>query len=248
MCSRCCGYFRAAYSPWLIASFRQLNLAWKLSLVHEGLSPTTLLDSYTPERLPVIAEMLNITTGIFHKLREAPTIERAMEREKRMNMLGVNCRTSPIVLDEFTHAEPVNAYGVLDEGILVAGDRAPDAPGLVVTTDGAETETRLFDVFSPTYHTVLVFTPDTASSTDVLDALRRYPGDVTRSMTILPQGSDLTTVAQRDVVVDQGGHAYRGYLAMKGEKRVVVVRPDGVVGAIVRGIDGVGRYFSNIFV
>ena len=194
--------------------------------------------------------MLNITTGIFQKLREAP-IERAMEREKRMNMLGVNCRTSPIVLDEFTHAEPVSAYGVLDEGALVAGDRAPDAPGLVVAASGTEaetTQTRLFDVFSPTCHTALVFTQDAASSTDVLEALREYPGDVIRPVIVLPQGSEVTAVPQADIVVDHGGHAYRGYLAVKGERKVVVVRPDGVVGAIVRGVEGVGRYFSNIFV
>ena len=79
--------------------------------------------------------------------------------------------------DEFTHAEPVDPYGVLDEGVLVARDRAPDAPG---TADGAETGTRLFDAFSPTYHTMVVFAPDTASlsihasSTNVLEALR-YP-------------------------------------------------------------------------
>ena len=191
--------------------------------------------------------MLNITTGILHKIRDAPTIERAMEREKRMNMLGVNCRTSPIVLDEFTHADPVNAYGVLNEWVLIAGDRAPDAPGLVVAASLAET--RLFDVFSPTYHTVLVFTPDAASSVDVLEALRRYPG-VIRLVIVLPQpeGSEVTTVAQADVVVDYGGHAYRAYLAVKGEKKVIVVRPDGVVGAIVRGVEGVGAYFSKIFV
>ncbi|KAG8213559.1 hypothetical protein J3R82DRAFT_10212 [Butyriboletus roseoflavus] len=223
-----------------------LNLAWKLSLAHKGLSPATLLDSYTKERLPIVAEMLNITSGILQQIREAPTIDRAMEREKRMNMLGVNCRTSPIVLDEFTHAEPVNAYGVLDEGVLVAGDRAPDAPGLVVAASSAET--KLFDVFSPTYHTVLVFAPDAATSVDILEALRRYHGDVIRPVIVLPQGSEVTTVAQADIVVDHSGHAYRGYLAVKGEKKVVVVRPDGVVGAIVRGVEGVGAYFVKIFV
>ncbi|KAF8441709.1 hypothetical protein L210DRAFT_2088207 [Boletus edulis BED1] len=75
------------------------NLAWKLALVHRGLSPATLLDAYTTERLPVIAEMLHLTTGSFHKLRSAPTIEGAMRHERQMNMLGVNYRSSPIVLD-----------------------------------------------------------------------------------------------------------------------------------------------------
>ncbi|KAF8124922.1 FAD binding domain-containing protein [Boletus edulis] len=227
------------------------NLAWKLSLVHKGLSPITLLDSYTTERLPVIAEMLNITTGIFNKVRLATSTQSAMEREKRMNMLGVNCRSSPVVLDEFTQAEPVSAYGLLEEGMLVAGDRAPDATklGLVVAraTGGVETTTRLFDVFSPVYHTVLVFAPDAASSTDVLDVLRRYPKDVIRPAIVLPQDSDVTTGAQVDLVVDHDGHAYRGYLAEKGKKKVVVVRPDGVVGAMVHGAEGVEAYFAKIF-
>ena len=175
-----------------------------------------------------------------------------MEREKKMNMLGVNCRSSPIVLDEFTQAEPVNAYGTLEEGVLVAGDRAPDAPelGLIVPQafGGAETETRLFDVFCPIHHTVLVFAPDSASSTDVLEVLGRYPGDVIRPVIVLSQDSEVTIGAQADVVVDRGGHAYRAYLAVRGEQKVVVVRPDGVVGAIVHGAEGVGAYFAKIFV
>ena len=232
--------------PWLTASFRQLNLAWKLSLVYKGLSPATLLDSYTTERLPVIAEMLNITTGILNKIREAPTIEGAMAREERLNMLGVNYRTSPIVVDEFTNAEPVNAYKVLDEGELVAGDRAPDAPELIPAANGAKT--RLFDVFSPTCHTALVFTPDASSTTDILEVLRRHPEGVVRPVIVLPQGSEATAVAQVDVVVDHGGHAYKAYLAVKGEQKVVVVRPDGVTGAVVRGAEGVEAYFDKIFI
>ena len=175
-----------------------------------------------------------------------------MEREKKMNMLGVNCRSSPIVLDEFTQAEPVNAYGTLEEGVLVAGDRAPDAPelGLIVpqASGGAETETRLFDVFCPIHHTVLVFAPDSASSMDVLEVLGRYPGDVIRPVIVLSQDSEVTIGAQADVVIDRGGHAYQAYLAVRGEQKVVVVRPDGVVGAIVHGAEGVGAYFAKIFV
>jgi len=228
------------------------NLAWKLSLVYKGLAPVMLLDSYTTERLPVIAEMLNLTTGSFNQFRSSVSFEAGLRRDKRMDMLGVNYRSSPIVLDEFTQAEPVSAYGTLEEGVLVAGDRAPDAPelGLVAAqaTRGAETETRLFDVFCPVYHTVLLFVPDVAASADVLEVLKRYPGDVIRPVIVLPQGSEVTPGAQADVIIDRGGHAFRGYLAVKGKKRVVVVRPDGVVGAMVRGAEGVGAYFANLFV
>ncbi len=40
-----------------------LNLAWKLALVQKGLAPQSLvLESYTKERLPVIAAMVSKTT------------------------------------------------------------------------------------------------------------------------------------------------------------------------------------------
>ena len=216
-------------------------------MVYKGLSAPSLLDTYTTERLPVIVEMLSVTTGMLNKMREARTTESAMEREKRLNMLGVNYRMSPIVVDEFTHAEPVDAYRVLNEGELVAGDRAPDAPGLLVVAIGEET--RLFDIFRATYHTVLVFTSDASTTTGILEVLRKYPGDAIRLVTVLPQGSEGATVGQVDAVqvVDQGGHAYQAYLAVKDEQRVVVVRPDGVAGAIVHGAEGVQGYFDKIF-
>jgi len=198
-----------------------------------------------------------------------------MRREQRMNMLGVNCRASPVVLDEYTvSAEeegPVSAYGVLEEGVLVAGDRAPDAPGLVrmVGTDVVQAdastvgqgedkrEERLFDVFDTSHHTVLMFTPDASTTRDVLAALQMCTpatagagGDAAvRPLVVLPRGSeDITSFSAAEVVVDSQGYAYRAYLAAEGGTRVVVVRPDGVVGAIVHGAEGVKRYFSNIFV
>lgn len=40
----------------------QFNLGWKLALVLKGVSPLSLLDTYTEERLPVIAAMLQKST------------------------------------------------------------------------------------------------------------------------------------------------------------------------------------------
>lgn len=178
-----------------------------------------------------------------------------MQRDERIHMLGVNYRSSPIVLDKFTHAEPVSAYGVLEEGVLVAGDRAPDAPELAFALGGAEAindsggeGTRLFDLFCPVYHVVLMFVPDAASTVDVVAVLKKYPAGIIRLVVVLPQGSEVSGGAQADVVVDRGGHAYRAYLVVKGEKKTVVVRPDGVVGAIVHGVEGLEQYFSKIFV
>jgi 2-polyprenyl-6-methoxyphenol hydroxylase-like FAD-dependent oxidoreductase len=218
------------------------NIAWKISLVYKGLSPASLLDSYTTERLPVIAEMLNVTTELLQRIRTAP-LDHAMERERKLDMLGVNYRFSPIVRDEFSEAGPVSSYRVLEEGVLAAGDRAPDAPELRVGADGGATS--LFAVFSPKQHTVLVFGPDVASATDILGTLSTYPRAPVRLVVVLPQGSAASEV---DVLVDEAGHAYRGYLAERGDRRVVVVRPDGVVGAMVRGAEGVTAYFEKIFV
>ena len=221
-------------------------------MVYKGLSPHTLLDSYDSERLPVIAEMLNITTGILNRAQESGGIEHLMHRGQKLTMLGVNCRWSPIVIDEVTKAELVNAYRVLDETTLVAGDRAPDAPGLTVVKAGAQvSETRFFDLFKATYHTVLVFGPDVGSTEDIIGVLSSYSRDIIRVVVVLPQAAvaiESSTVASEvDVVVDAAGHAYRAYLTEKGEKKVVVVRPDGVAGAVVRGAEGVKAYLGKIF-
>ena len=236
----------------LKAHLQQLNFAWKLSLVHKGLSGPTLLDTYDSERLPVIAEMHNITTGILNQIRGSGGVENTMRRDQKMTMLGVNCRWSPIVVDEVTEAEPVSSYRALDESTLVAGDRAPDAPGLTIVKAGAQvTETRFFDLFKSTCHTVLVFGPDVASAEDIIGALSSYPRDIVRAVVVLPRDTvvtDSNTVTSgADVVIDAAGHAYRAYLTEKGEKKVVAVRPDGVAGAIVRGAEGVKAYLGKIF-
>ena len=49
---------------------------------------------------------------------------------------------------------------------------------------------------------------------------------------------DPTTTVQVDVVIDDRGRAYRAYLTASREQKVVVVRPDGVVGATVRVLGG----------
>jgi hypothetical protein len=147
-------------------------------------------------------------------------------------------------------AEPVRSYRALDESTLVAGDRAPDAPGLTIVNAGAQVaETRFFDLFRATYHTVLVFGPDVASAEDIIGVLSSYPRDIIR-VVVLPQETVVTesstVTLEADVVIDAAGHAYHAYLTEKGEKKVVVVRPDGVAGAIVRGAEGVKAYLGKI--
>ena len=251
----------------------QFNIAWKLALVYKGLSPASLLDTYTDERIPVIAEMLDVTTKIHRQTVGKPeasgtkqgdaesTFESAMARGKNLYMLGVNYRTSPIVIDEFFSAPSAqvhSSYRAPEDGVLRAGDRAPDAPNLIPVTSTAETPSgesgvRLFDIFASTYHTVLIFTPSPSVPVvrQVLSVLKEVEKKVNeklvKPLVILPPGSEGEIEVGEEILVDHAGHARSAYVVDKGETKVIVVRPDGVVGAVVRGGEGVGKYFNKIF-
>ncbi|KAI6008120.1 FAD binding domain-containing protein [Pisolithus orientalis] len=270
-----------------------LNVAWKIALVYKGLSPASLLDTYTTERLPVITEMLGFTTELHDRTFDQSNgesdsskqvkfnLEDAMRRGGKLYMLGVNYRNSPIVVDEFapvpaSGAEGTrSAYGDTQEGVLRAGDRAPDAPGLVPTSlnrascsissgyqsNGMAESTRMFDMFASTHHTVIIFAPAFADAEvrSVLVTLdQSLRKKLVRRVVVLPGpfpeadgpvdiSSGEGQAIDADILVDQAGHAYRGYVVETQEIKVVVVRPDGVVGAIVRGVTGLEQYFEGVF-
>jgi hypothetical protein len=235
-----------------------MNLSWKLALVSKGHAAPALLDTYAAERAPVLRETLQLTTSLFGRV--TTTGARGLDMGARalaLRQLGVHCRWSRIVRDELaadsdrnaaqssetkeegkgTDVEPLSAYGADSEasGTRVhAGDRAPDAPGLVDTQSGAST--RLFELLEPARHTVLVF--DAAMRAAVERALAVYPLDAVRIFTL--GGSDHAGL------VDTEGHARRVY-GVEAGARVIVIRPDGVVGALLKDSNGVGPYFKSIF-
>ncbi|KAG2103433.1 FAD binding domain-containing protein [Suillus discolor] len=225
------------------------NLGWKLALVQKGLADKSLLETYSAERLPVISEMLEVTTSILDKVTTSGDLSAG--RSPILYMLGINCRFSTVVLDEFVTSverKPINAYGVLDETHLEAGDRAPDAPN-VLQVGGAELDTTtLFGLYRPWYHTILVFAPSLADATPILGALEAYDKRVVQSAVVLPSSASVTPVACPDLVlIDREGYAHSAYLVEAGQTKVFVMRPDGVIGAIVHGAEGVKKYFSKIF-
>jgi len=225
----------------------QFNLGWKLALVEKGLAEKSLLGTYNAERLPVISEMIELTTSMLDNSVKTGS----PKWNNSLFMLGIHCRFSNIVLDEFaTSAEgaPINAYRALDEGHLEAGDRAPDAPKLCPVHPGKSDETTLFSLYRPWYHTVLVFAPSPADATPILAALEQYDKSVVRSAVILPSSAPTTPFASTAdfVLLDREGHAHSAYLLETTQTKVFVIRPDGVIGAIVRGAEGVKKYFSKI--
>ncbi|KAK7062192.1 FAD-binding-3 domain-containing protein [Favolaschia claudopus] len=229
------------------------NLAWKLASVVLNLSTPKLLSTYGEERLPVIAEMLDKTTELHKKAFKSDKLDDTAhwKRNKSLDQLGVNYRWSSIVLNERpTSNEERTAYGSDTEaGIpLAAGDRAPDAPGLLELNgyDGARTLS-LFDVFKYTAHTVLLFCPVVGTSAvhEIIDFLSGVSRKV-QSVVVLPPGVDVTVSNEALFVRDEDGHGFRGYFAPLDCMCCVAVRPDGMVGAIVSGKVGLSQYLNTL--
>ncbi|PCH36573.1 monooxygenase [Wolfiporia cocos MD-104 SS10] len=233
-----------------------VDLGWKLALVIKNYASPSLLDTYTIERLPVVAHMLKMTTNHFHKTRNVTVdgrgAEEAFKHSGVLKQLEINYRWSPIVLDKRTpyirlaDTEPLDVYGAEggDASVLRAGDRAPDAPSLM---DLKQHDAEPTNLFSVTHHTVLIFSRDVAHIGPVLDALKGYPPSTVKSVAIYPQGTS-ASLAFEDaeyVMVDRDGHAYNGYnVADSATMTIVIVRPDGVVGGIVFEAEGVQNFFQ----
>ncbi|SJL13737.1 uncharacterized protein ARMOST_17185 [Armillaria ostoyae] len=221
-----------------------INLAWKLALVDRGLAAPTLLDTYSQERIPVIAATLDKTTELHNKtFAGGAASSEGWRRGPELYQFGVNYRTSPIVVNEEGTPESVDPYLSGEGGALHAGDRAPDAPGLV-SSQGEKT--CLFDIFRTSYHMVLIFPGADLEVNGILDLLKAYPAGAVKSVVILQQNAAPTVGGSPAdfVLADGEGYARKHYNDRDG---IVVVRPDGIIGALVGGVDGLKRYFKGIF-
>lgn len=235
--------FEAAHAIELM--LRQRNLSWKIALVCKGLASPSLLDSYSEERIPVISEMLKITTKLASATFRANPDPHAFKRAANLGQLGVHSRWSSIVYDglrqgdvqfESTNITPTSTYGEGEGSCLQAGDRAPDAPGLI----DASGETTLFDIFNAARHTVLIF--GHSRDTTVRAAVAEYPEGLIDVVTLLPDGTE----RREGALVDAQGHAQRGY-GVEAGVAVAIIRPDGVVGALLKAEEDIKGYFSRIF-
>lgn len=198
--------------------------------------------------------MLGLTAGLLKEMHDPNRKGGFMDRPNTLNQLGVNYRSSSIAVDEFQDAETAkttltSAYE--SDDILRAGARAPEAPRLLDLASTAKTLS-LFDIFKPYIHTALAFSSGSGAD-DGVAAITEYlgglPAGYVQSAIVLPKGSaSLTHPPHMNFMLrDTEGHAFQGYGIVEGEARVVVIRPDGYVGAIVRGVEGVKKYFSMIF-
>ena len=217
-----------------------------------GYAPTALLDTYQEERLPIIAEMLNKTTVLFNKMADGEGGRTRVGRDD-LSQLGVSYRGSSIIgEDSIRNATlKVSGYNKDSENAACPGDRAPEVPSLIHATGEHKRETRLFDIFSPSHHSVVVFAKKYEEDLAVTlsSVIKRLPENTVRSVLILPSEANVNELGSiyDEVLIDSGGYAYAGYGLPTDQSCVVVVRPDGVVGARVYEVAGVERYFQKIF-
>ncbi len=100
-------------------------------------------------------------------------------------------------------------------------------------------ETRLFDVYTPDKHTVLVFASDNGldKTKAILSALEKYPPGLIRSALVLAFDFIDHGRCVFGVHIQGPPRSTRslGYGVKEDHLQVVVVRPDGVIGAFVEG-------------
>lgn len=174
------------------------NLAWKFAAVVNDAAPVRLLDTYEAERRPVAAHVLALSNA---RLAETlKTNSAPVERDASTIELDVGYRGSGLAGDDRD-----------DQSSLRAGDRAPDATGLV-TIDGVR---RLFDLIGGGRFTLLCFGPATPDGPPVSGL---------RVLHVVPEP------AREGDMADNGDNLVRSYGA--SGTSLVLIRPDGYIGLI----------------
>jgi hypothetical protein len=179
------------------------NLCWKLAAVHFGANEA-LLDTYQEERLPITAGVLGISNEIMASTVAAGRI--LFRRDERTLQLDLNYRQPKLSRE----MRPVG------DG-LRAGDRAPDAPGLI----GPNGSCRVFDLLRGPQATLLGFGEQWRP---VVDECTVKFGDSLRGCVIISK-SKADPGGPTDYL-DAEGHALSSY----GDSSLYVIRPDNYVG------------------
>jgi hypothetical protein len=225
-----------------------------MALVQKNLADISLLETYDSERMPVVAEMLNLSNELHARAFahipdtafESPvssTADDPMQRSAKVLQLGINYRWSRIVLDARDTGEQSleqNPYGILGTKVR-AGDRAPFFGG-VKTGDKV---TDLFQLLreSAGAHLVLVFPAEEQHLADEVKAMDKYTQNGLAKVMVV-----VGSISQDiDAVVDVKHVAYSAYDINEQKTVWVAIRPDGIIGAYyVYGSNEIASYFARL--
>jgi 2-polyprenyl-6-methoxyphenol hydroxylase-like FAD-dependent oxidoreductase len=177
------------------------NLGWKLAAVLKG-APSSLLDTYEEERLPIAAWLLGVTSKLHKQIAQ---VEAGAKRDAEFLQLALNYRGSSLSEGEASST-------------LQPGDRAPDSP----LQDRSGNAIRLFDLFRGPHFTLLDFVSDAPSLNN--ESLKAF-GPAVHRHTIL-RSTETPSHGQDFAAIDD--HAWKTYGIESGA--LVLVRPDGYIG------------------
>lgn len=188
------------------------NLGWKLAAVLRG-APAALLDSYEEERRPIASWMLGLTSALEEQAFEKkgfPT-----DREEGLLQLGINYRDSSLTSER--RATP---------GDVLAGDRLPDATGMVVRGETV----RLFDLVRGPRPVAIAVGQGWEAT--LADLRARYPEQALAILAIAPGE------------IEDGIGQFADSLAIE-EDALLIVRPDKYIG-FAADHDSAGDVFSYL--
>ncbi|MBV8454053.1 MAG: FAD-dependent monooxygenase, partial [Deltaproteobacteria bacterium] len=220
------------------------NLAWKLALTLQGRVKPAVLDSYTAERHAVGRQVLKTTDAmtrimelrnpvaatVRNRLASALSSFEIFQSLMRRNMseIGVNYRESPIVAEYHEGLfDTIAAFG----GGPRAGDRAPDADGLLMP-DGSTAH--LFELLRGGNHKLFLFgaaSSDTRHVANILSIARQVDKKYDRNVLIYLVSTGGTVKIQGwdgGFIADRDGALHRAYHAVA--PCAYLIRPDGYVG------------------
>ncbi|KAI0746891.1 FAD binding domain-containing protein [Daedaleopsis nitida] len=206
------------------------NLSWKLALAYKGLASPDLLSSYNTERLPVVTHMLSTTTNLYtHSVQKkvedaqiggdanANATGFVKWRDQSLSQLEINYRWTPLAVD-------YRGQGGRDVDDLKARAYVGYPGEDVWAGDRA---------------------PD-APALDAVAAARCWPAGTVKIAVLGRQGVP-KEIEGATSYHDTKGYAYSAYHVDGMSPIIVVVRPDGYVGAFVKDVEGLQTYFAKIF-
>ncbi len=233
-----------------------LNLGWKLSLAVSGIASPSLVQTYDDERRPNARAVLRASelyrkiqipqgpiaqwfaTALFKAISTIGPLANAV-MGRRVGMLGLNYRTSPLSSQRIRRCPRATR----------AGRRVPDLPCRT-----SRSALRFFDVIRGTHATLLLFAGRTPDA-QVIDTLRKIESLVAglskhlhvRYVFATEIDARTAGMIDSDALLDGTEHLQRSFGF--AEPEVVYIRPDGYIGLRTQDLDpkALSAYLSRIY-
>ncbi|WP_269538989.1 FAD-dependent monooxygenase [Cerasicoccus fimbriatus] len=219
------------------------NLAWKLALKLQD--KCDLLDSYSPERLPVGNDVVELTD----RMTKVATLQNPVGAAIRNRLMPIVASLGVVQHKMVDSIEEVNVHyretkwvdefmGEINTSSRAPfshgpqpGDRAPDA---IVTHSVSGKPMRLYDIFNGPHYTLLLFTHSDAKEEQMvrLKAAAQSAEDTLGdwvNCAYISGRKPPKLLNERSVYLDARSTAHKNY-GVSASQALYLIRPDGYIG------------------